>query len=562
MARGVALKISHAVAAYLVSRTAISLFIALGLLLAARYICIGSIELSPDEAYYFMWAQRLDWAYYSKGPGVALAIRAGTALFGENAFGVRFFSPLLSLLTSLIVFFLTRRLYGEPKAVFAVALLNIIPIFNVGSVIMTIDPLSIFFWLAAIATFWLALERTAAFSLWWPLTGLFVGLGFLCKYTNALLLLSIVLVLAVFPRYRRALIQPGFYSLLGVFGLCMLPPLVWNIKNGWVTAHHIWSRGGLTKNEPWSPLEFFEFVGAHLGVYSPLVFVMLVWALVAGLREGRTHYRARFLLCFSLPIIALYFLLSVKEAGEANWTAPGFATLGIYAAHFGFDAVSRRGRRRVFVVAAMIVGILMSILIVNTDLVRVALRSSGVSWEWPYRRDPSARLRGWETAAEGIAALRMAEEERLGKKLFLIANKYGTAAALGFYLPEKRVEGPGHPPIYTPETQAIVNQFAFWPRYDEFQLVAHAHSTGTVAGTAENGLPLYTEERGVNLFQGRDALFITDNVQDDLSRPKGAEVRDGFENTRWLADLIIERRGQRLKVYRVFYCENYKSRDL
>ncbi len=544
------------------SRSAIFLFIALGLLLAARLVCIGSIELSPDEAYYSMWAQRLDWAYFSKGPGVALAIRAGMELFGENAFGVRFLSPLLSLLTSSIVFFFTRRLYSEPKAIFAVVLLNLIPIFNVGSVIMTIDPLSIFFWLAAISTFWMALEKSPSFSLWWPATGLLVGLGFLCKYTNALLVLSIIVVLAVFPRHRRSFLQPGFYALLGMFGLCTIPPLVWNIQNGWVTAHHIWLRGGLTKPEPWNPFEILEFVGAHLGVYSPLIFLMLIWALWVAIREARTHNRARFLLCFYLPIIALYFLISVKEAGEANWTAPGFVTLGIYAAHYWFDAIVRGGKQRVFVVSAMLLGILLSLLIVNTDVVRVALKKTGVPWEWPYRRDPSARLRGWEIAAEGLAALRIAEEERVGEKLFLIANKYGTAACLGFYLPEKRFEGPGHPPIYTPETQSIVNQFAFWPRYDEFQIIPGAKETNTGLSSEEDDPPAYTEEPGVNLFRGRDALFITDDVEPDLSRPKGAEVREGFEKTRWLADLIVERRGQRLKVFRVFYCENYKSRDL
>ena len=78
--------------------------------------------------------------------------------------------------------------------------LNVTPIFNLGSLVMTIDPLSIFFWVAAFYTFWLALERTPHFSWWWPLTGLLIGLGFLCKFTNALELISILLVLLLAPR--------------------------------------------------------------------------------------------------------------------------------------------------------------------------------------------------------------------------------------------------------------------------------------------------------------------------------------------------------------------------
>ena len=67
-----------------------------------------------------------------------------------------------------------------------VVALNVTPIFNLGSLVLTIDPLSIFFWVAAFYTFWLALEQSPKFSWWWPLTGLLIGLGFLCKYTNAL----------------------------------------------------------------------------------------------------------------------------------------------------------------------------------------------------------------------------------------------------------------------------------------------------------------------------------------------------------------------------------------
>src|SRR5207249_3014637 len=81
-----------------------------------RWTYAATCELSPDEAYYFQWSKRLDWAYFSKGPGVALAIRMGAAIFGENEFGVRFLSPLLALGTSLVMFVFARKLYSEAVA--------------------------------------------------------------------------------------------------------------------------------------------------------------------------------------------------------------------------------------------------------------------------------------------------------------------------------------------------------------------------------------------------------------------------------------------------------------
>ena len=215
------------------------LFLFLGALTLLRLIYIAQMELVGDEAYYYMWSQRLDFSYYSKGPGVALAIRLGTAIFGANEFGVRFLSPLLALGTSLVVFYFARRLYNESVAIWTVLAMNALPIFNVGSMVMTIDPLSIFFWAAALYTFWLALEKGTKFNWQWPFTGLLIGLGFLSKYTNAMELISIVLVLALTRRFRVAFLRGGFYSMLGVFLLCTLPVLVWNQQHEWITLAHL-----------------------------------------------------------------------------------------------------------------------------------------------------------------------------------------------------------------------------------------------------------------------------------------------------------------------------------
>src|SRR6476659_2053750 len=205
---------------------AVWLFVAA--LTAIRFSLLATTDLSFDEAHYWMWSERLAPAYFSKGPGIAFAIRASTALFGANEFGVRFFSPLLAAGTSLLLFYFARRLFSATAGLWAVVALNVTPIFNIGAFVMTIDALSIFFWLAAMFTFWLAAEKSPNFSWYWPLTGLLVGLGFLSKYTNALELVSVVLLLVFAPRLRQEFKRPGLYSLLGVFAVCTVPPIVWN----------------------------------------------------------------------------------------------------------------------------------------------------------------------------------------------------------------------------------------------------------------------------------------------------------------------------------------------
>ena len=77
---------------------------------------------------------------------------------------MRFWSPILGAGTSLILYYFARRLFSEAVAFWTVVALNVTPIFNVGNFVMTIDPLSVFFWSAAMFTFWLALERSPEFS--------------------------------------------------------------------------------------------------------------------------------------------------------------------------------------------------------------------------------------------------------------------------------------------------------------------------------------------------------------------------------------------------------------
>src|SRR5437870_881089 len=224
-------------------------------LTAIRLSMLATKDLEFDEAHYWMWSDRLAPAYFSKGPGVAFAIRAGTAIFGANELGVRFFSLVLAAGTSLLLFYLARRLFGANVGLWLAIALNATPIFNIGAFLMTIDPLSIFFWTAAMFVFWIALERTPQFSWYWPATGLLIGLGFLSKYTNALELASIILVLAIAPRLRQEFKRPGFYSLLGVFIICTLPPIIWNAQHAWVTLSHLRARGSFDQSFGPHPLE-------------------------------------------------------------------------------------------------------------------------------------------------------------------------------------------------------------------------------------------------------------------------------------------------------------------
>ena len=510
-----------------------------------RLSILSTTDLSGDEAHYYMWSQRLAPAYFSKGPGVAFAIRASTAIFGPNEFGVRFFSPLLAAATSLLLFYFARKLFRATAAFWTIAALNVTPLFSVGAFVMTIDPLSIFFWVAAMFAFWLAVERSPELSLYWPLTGLLVGLGFLCKYTNALELLSILLVLAFAPRLRSEYKRPGLYWSLGIFALCALPPLIWNSQHAWVTLTHLNARSGLEdEGAGFHPIEVVKFFSEHFLFYSPLLFLAVIWGAVASARRIQQQFKSLFLFWFGVPVFAFYLLLSINKAAAPNWDALAWPSLGLLAVQYWRDRVAAKRSLQTATAVALGLSLTITALALESDLIR----SAGLHL---WKRDPSNRVRGWASGTNALENLRHDLETKLGEKLFLIADDRDRASEISFYLREPRVEGPGHPPVYLVESQDLVNQFSLWPRYDEF--VDLTKNSGALPNDPES----FTEG-GTNPFAGRDALFIRDGEDGSLVH----NIRAAFEKCDTVAIIETQRYGRKLRTWRIFLCRGYRTLQL
>jgi dolichyl-phosphate-mannose-protein mannosyltransferase len=513
-------------------------------LTAIRLGMLGTSNLSFDEAHYWMWSDRLAPAYFSKGPGIAFAIRASTAIFGATEFGVRFLSPILGTATSLLLYYFTRKLFNERAAFWAIIALNALPLFNVGTLVMTIDPLSIFFWVAAMFTFWLALERTAN-ALWaWSLTGLLIGLGFLCKYTNAFELISVVLVLALAPRHRREFTRHRLYILLSAFATCLVPPLIWNYHHTWVTLSHLQSRGGLDQPLGIRPLELLGFLGAHFLTFSPLLFLALAWAVIANWRRARQQFKVLYLFWFGMPVFAFYLLLSINDQAAPNWDVLAFVSLVVLAASFWSERIESSRLVRRFLGAGVLLALAGSLFAMDTDLIR------SVNLPFPHHRDPADRVRGWKLASRAVEKIRADFEAKNKEPLFIIADQRDRASEMAFYFQQKRVEGPDHPPVYIVESQDIQNQFSFWPRYDQF--------VEAPPNTKQPDSEVYTEEEGVNLFTGRSALY----VQSGKGTLVPHNIHAGFQSVEPVATIEVRRFGAKMREWQVFLCRNYRTLPL
>ncbi|HMK42777.1 MAG TPA: phosphatase PAP2 family protein, partial [Dissulfurispiraceae bacterium] len=156
-------------------------------LIRIYYVLHGPLDLSPDEAHYWEWARRLDLSYYSKGPAVAYIIAAGTALFGDTVFGVRFFALIFSAFGSILLYRLMVGMYmpqdaadakgresAQNSALWGALMLQIVPLFAPFGIILTIDSPFLFCWILGLFLFWRAVQRQAGFRALtaWLLVGL------------------------------------------------------------------------------------------------------------------------------------------------------------------------------------------------------------------------------------------------------------------------------------------------------------------------------------------------------------------------------------------------------
>ena len=433
-----------------------------------RFWYATQLELIGDEAYYWYCSRHLDWSFFDKGPGAAVTIFLGTHLFGDTVFGVRFFAVLLSAATGVALFLLARMLYCERVAFWTLMIALFMPLYAVGSILMTIDPLSIFFWTVAAISFWKAIKKEEGSAIWlWVLTGVFVGLGMLAKYTNLVELLCFALFCCWRRQQRHQWKRPYFYIMLATVLCFSLPIIIWNSEHHGIGIIHLLQRGDLNKSWSIKPSELAVFLGAQAGVISPLFFLGVMLSVFGSYAVPAAEEVTCYLRSLFIPLFLFYACLSLNKAAEPNWTAPCYVA-GIILLAGNWSALLRCWPWvKKWLVAAFVIAALETVMLHNTWWLHLPVPQTCEECGYPivqktgelYRKlgavDPLDRARGSASVAQH--ALKLSQQYRTN---FFVSDNYQTASLLSFYLP-------GHPDTYEADWRRVKDQFSIWPGYRE-----------------------------------------------------------------------------------------------
>lgn len=441
---------------------ALVLILGTALLRVAYLVYNCPLDLAPDEAHYWHWSQRLDWSYYSKGPLVALLIRASCWLFaawseyvsGSQMAAVRLPAVMCGALLLASIYVLTTLLLRKEKwALMVVGLALTLPIIAAGSLLMTIDAPYTCAWGWALVFVYRALFRDAPRS--WLWAGACVAVGVLAKYTMVLFVPMVGLFLLATPSVRGQLSRRGFWLMTIVGAQGGVPILLWNMGNDWITLRHtLGSHVGIQADNPsirWlGPL---AYLGMQCGLF--LIYWFIVWALAMAAhrpgRENRPEYR--FLWFMSVPMFVFFLLFSLKNGGgEPNWPITAYLSGMVLACawlleQFQSPKVWLRRTTWIMVPTMALVGLTLTILMHEPRLVlpllaRMAKKPSHDN-PMPLRQfDATCRLRGFHAAlAAEIDRLR-GQLRAEGIEPVLAGANWNLPGEISFYCQ-------GHPAAYS-----------------------------------------------------------------------------------------------------------------
>jgi dolichol-phosphate mannosyltransferase len=402
-----------------------------------RLVYMRTLNLIPEEAYYWNYAQHLDYGYLDHPPMTAWLIAFTEWIFGKSEFAVRSAALALWAVTAAFMFKYARNLYSQTAAFVTLMLVAGLPFFAaIGFLMMPDAPLtaawagSLYFAERAL----LAGRKTA-----WIGLGAALGLGMLSKYSIVLLGLPILLFMAIDPRSRTWIWKPWPY-LAAVLALILFSPVIaWNAAHDWASFAFQSTR----RVESAFRFSLHVLIASVVALITPSGIISAYRILKptalgqdqwAALRQDR---RWLFLALFTLAPLSVFTTFSIFRAVKLNWTGPlWLAVLPAIAQLIAtksvspvFGKLSFHGGWRQTIAAVLV--------IFGGGLQYMAIGLPGVSYRGgAHMRDfPIA----WRELGEHMGRIRNdARSESDQNPLVAGLDKYFIASELAFYDPENK----------------------------------------------------------------------------------------------------------------------------
>ncbi|HEY9888919.1 MAG TPA: glycosyltransferase family 39 protein, partial [Candidatus Obscuribacterales bacterium] len=426
----------------------------IALLGGLRLVFWGGAFPNPDEAYYWLWGQHLDWSYFDHPPWHAWVQGLAAAGLGRSPWVLRLPNLITTGLLGGLYWAICHQLYGRQaeNAFWLTVVLGLTsPLFFLFLAMAWHDHWLILFGTAASYCLirFLSRDRLDAY-LWLYGAGALLGLAGLCKYLALFLGMGFLVAIATHARWRSLLGNGHLYGAIAIALLAMTPVWAWNAHHEFYSFQFYLGRSVAADTTDWhwaGPVFFLLLSGL---IFGPAHSWLALKAVKRGFTTafGATYQRVTWVIFGTSTL--LLALLSLRVPVLYYWNILAYPLLlpllaGVFLSFHRL--IELRDRRWLHGAIALGTFAAACLVIHYTVLPLSALVSDSGD-------DDTRMLYGWPS----IAAIVTQEAATFAAPPLLLTTDYRSAAALAYVLNEPSVMA----------LSGRIDQFDFW--YDPAQL--------------------------------------------------------------------------------------------
>ncbi len=276
----------------------------LGILFILNLVQSYFTELIYDEAYYWYYAQHLDWGYFDHPPMVAFLIKLSSFFF-SGELGVRFMSCLLSVGTYLILWLLIDHPRKKEHVVHFFLLVFSMTLVNAYGFLTLPDTPLLFFTALFLLLYKNFLNRSNILIT--ICLGVVMAALMYSKYH------AVLVILFVFLSNLNLIKNPKAWLAVAIALVCYSPHFLWLYQNDFVSIkYHLYER----------PNQAYSFEKFTLGYVINLVAIfglLFYWVYLSLIKTKATDRFTKALVYLTYGVLIFFFVSSFNRRVQTQW---------------------------------------------------------------------------------------------------------------------------------------------------------------------------------------------------------------------------------------------------
>ncbi|TXN38077.1 glycosyltransferase family 39 protein [Flagellimonas hymeniacidonis] len=276
----------------------------LGILFILNLVQSYFTELIYDEAYYWYYAQHLDWGYFDHPPMVAFLIKLSSFFF-SGELGVRFMSCLLSVGTYLILWLLIDHPRKKEYVVHFFLLVFSMTLVNAYGFLTLPDTPLLFFTALFLLLYKNFLNRSNILII--ICLGVVMAALMYSKYH------AVLVILFVFLSNLNLIKNPKAWLAVAIALVCYSPHFLWLYQNDFVSIkYHLYER----------PNQAYSFEKFTLGYVINLVAIfglLFYWVYLSLIKTKATDRFTKALVYLTYGVLIFFFVSSFNRRVQTQW---------------------------------------------------------------------------------------------------------------------------------------------------------------------------------------------------------------------------------------------------